>query len=552
MRWNKKRGIVIMALLLMAVVLVVAGCSDNGGQEAAGNEKEQTGSNTPSETAKPEISVSIYDRGSVPRAAGDIEDNIWTKWINEESPVKANFRSIPRWESAATFNTLFASGDAPDLIFEYDTGYRNQLYQQGQLLPIGDLIEQHSTSYKALMAKYPHLQTIGTKDDGQLYEVGRVSNLHSFQALFIRQDWLDRLNLQAPETTEELLEVIQAFAEQDPDGNGEKDTFGIALSGESSGIVSSLFQNVTWVIDEQDQLVKDWERFEADLRYKKQIYDAGWTDRDFLTDLNGEQALQDWINGRVGIHGGRTTDTIDVDRYYRPLKQNVPEAVVVPILPEGPFGRFNVGLPNPVQMTAVVNAKATDPEAVIAYIDFLADTSTGNVLRNGFEGEHYELNAAGCPEFIDNEKFTNEVSWNVDFHMLISKIEIGECNALEKRLNAELPVESEFIDIVRKNNELNLNNRYAPIAHPEHMPLLPSELILISENASQAIKNIYDQAIVSGPEYSVEKAVADAQKEWEKAGGAQLETFYADWYAENKDTAFLAEDMFDYIPEWLK
>lgn len=555
MAWSKKNRMFVITLSMAASLLVVSGCSDN--KEAAekngeGSAEQSKAPDAGESAEKPEITSSIYDRGSVPSDIGNIEDNLWTRWINDESPVKVDFRSVPRSESVATFNTLFASGDAPDIIFEYDTAYRNQLYQQKQLMPIGDLIEKHSVDYKALMEKYPHLKTIGTKDDGQLYEVGRVSALHSFQALFIRKDWLDNLNLPVPNTMDDLMNVIQAFTEQDPDNNGVDDTFGIALSGETGGIINALFQDVTWIIDDNDQMVKDWDRYEASLAFKKKVYDSKWTDQDFLTDLNGEQALQDWVNGRVGIHAGRTTDTIDVDRYYRPLKQNVPDAVVVPILPEGPFGRFNVGLPNPVQMTAVVNAKADNPEAVIEYIDFLASGEAGSVLRNGFEGEHYTINSAGCPEFSDIEKFTKEVSWNVDFHMLISKIEIGECNALEKRLNAENPVNGEFIDIVRENNALNLHNKYPFITHGEHMPLLPNDLILISQNASDAIKNIYDQALVSGASFPVDRAVADAEKAWGDAGGAKLETFYADWYTKNKDTAFLAEDMFEYIPDWLK
>ncbi|TDQ40362.1 extracellular solute-binding protein [Aureibacillus halotolerans] len=526
---------------LCTFLLMVAGCSNDGGssEEASG------------ETAggKPEISVSLYDRGSIPREEGSIDDNLWTQWINEESAVKVNYKTIPRWESVETFNTLFASGDAPDLVFEFDTGYRNQLYQQGQLMPIGGLIEEHSDTYKALMEKYPDLKTLGTKDDGKLYEVGRVSYLHSFQALFIRKDWLDNLNLEVPDTMEELLEVANAFTYEDPDGNGVDDTFGIALSGETAGAIGSLFQNVTWVINDEDQWVKDWERYEADLAFRKEAYDSGLADLDFLTDLNGEQALQDWVTGKVGIHAGRTVDTIDIDRFYSPLKRNVPEADVIPILPEGPFGRFSVGLPNPVQMTAVVNAQADNTEALVEYIDFMADPENAVNLRNGFEGEHYELDSEGCPEIIDGDKYTAEVSWNVDFHMLVSRAELGTCSDLANRLDEENPLEKEFIDIVHRNNELNLNNDYPFVTHGEHMPQIPNHLILISQNANDAIQNIYDQAIVSGEQYPVEQAVADAKKAWDEAGGEQLEEFYQTWYMENKDTAFLAEDMYKYIPD---
>ena len=42
---------------------------------------------------------------------------------------------------------------------------------------------------------------------------------------FYRQDWLTKLNLQVPTTVDEYYNVATAFASQDPDGNGKKDTY---------------------------------------------------------------------------------------------------------------------------------------------------------------------------------------------------------------------------------------------------------------------------------------------------------------------------------------
>ena len=39
----------------------------------------------------------------------------------------------------------------------------------------------------------------------------------------IRQDWLDKLNLKAPTTVDELHDVLYAFRNEDPNGNGLKD-----------------------------------------------------------------------------------------------------------------------------------------------------------------------------------------------------------------------------------------------------------------------------------------------------------------------------------------
>lgn len=40
--------------------------------------------------------------------------------------------------------------------------------------------------------------------------------------MFIREDWLKKLGLEEPKTMDELVTVMDAFTNQDPDGNGKK------------------------------------------------------------------------------------------------------------------------------------------------------------------------------------------------------------------------------------------------------------------------------------------------------------------------------------------
>lgn len=47
-------------------------------------------------------------------------------------------------------------------------------------------------------------------------------------AMFWRKDWLDKLGLEVPETLDDYEKVLTAFVEEDPDGNGKKDTAGLA------------------------------------------------------------------------------------------------------------------------------------------------------------------------------------------------------------------------------------------------------------------------------------------------------------------------------------
>ena len=63
--------------------------------------------------------------------------------------------------------------------------------------------------------------------DGHQYGLPEPPPLPKREGLVIRKDWLDKLGLEVPTTPEELLAVAKAFTEQDPDGNGKNDTYGL-------------------------------------------------------------------------------------------------------------------------------------------------------------------------------------------------------------------------------------------------------------------------------------------------------------------------------------
>ncbi len=49
----------------------------------------------------------------------------------------------------------------------------------------------------------------------------------AYPKIYLRQDWMDALGLDMPETTEELREVLRAFVNDDPNGNAKKDEIGM-------------------------------------------------------------------------------------------------------------------------------------------------------------------------------------------------------------------------------------------------------------------------------------------------------------------------------------
>ncbi|MEK4058807.1 MULTISPECIES: extracellular solute-binding protein [Paenibacillus] len=524
---------------------LLAGCSGGNGGEADGKQaKEESGEK------RGNISSTIYDRGAVPSGMGTIEDNMWSKWINENGPANVKFTAVPRWESQSKLNVLLASGSAPDLIFEFGTSIRNTLFDQKQLLPLDDLIENTSVEYKALLVKYPELRKAGTKTDGKLYEVGRINEVYPLMSFFIREDWLNKLGLQPPATEEEMIEVAKAFTDQDPDGNGKKDTYGIGglQFGDTAGLFRYMF-NANWVnVDKNNDIVVGLNNMKESTAFKRSLYEAGVVDKDFLTDKDGSKTKQDFLNGKIGMYAFMTGDyTGFAAKELDTLTQNVPGAKlkVIP-LPTTSVGQYTMVWNNPVQMTAVVNARAKDPEAVMKYIDFMTKTETGRTFKNGFEGTHYKVEADGRMVITDQEKYKNEVSWASDYAMLYSRLEEGKAGYTESLFNEDIPVQQEGLRLFREARDVYMNHLQVGegLTHSEHMPQLPKGLQVKFNNVTTEVNDIFTRSIISGSKYTVEQAAADAQKKWENGGGKEIEDWYKEWWGKEKDNVLVWSDFY--------
>lgn len=542
--WMKRaQGGVVMAT---AAGMILAGCgsdsstSPSTSPSAAAGASASAASPSPTAAVRGKITATVYDRNNIPPQEGNWDKNRWTEWVNKNGPVDVQYVPVPRWESLQKLNTLFASNSAPDLILEYDTGYRNLWYSQKLLAPIDEMVEKYSTTYKDLMKQFPQLKKLGTKDDGKLYEIGKVSPLVAGHIIYIRQDWLDKLKLSTPKTADELFNVAKAFAEQDPDGNGKKDTFGVNLSGNAFSIIGCMYGygEVSWRAD-GNNFIHEWERLTSSVDFQKKLFDAGIVDKDFLADKNGEKAKQDFLSGKLGIylHQGIA------EKDYDTLKQNAPDVklAVIP-LPSTQYGQFSPVVSSPIQMVGIVNAKAKDQKAIMQYIDFMIKPDVSLTVSKGLEGVHWKRDADGVPETIDAEKNKTEVSYTNDLAMMSSTLLWG---------NTTFKPKNDTQTILQKLNEdakaaYVSKDRPIPSLKPEYLPVLPADLTMISKNVDQQIKDNWLKAIVSGKSFTAQQALDTAKKIWESAGGTKVDEFYAKWYTANKDTAFMLKDLYEF------
>ncbi|RAU92842.1 extracellular solute-binding protein [Paenibacillus sp. YN15] len=556
---------IALAASVLAGITVLAGCGSDEAEPAASAKPGQSAAATAGATPAPrgKITSTIYERGGVAPEEGTKTENRWTRWINENGPTDVTFVAVPRWESAQKLNTLFASGSAPDVIMEYDMAIKNQLYNQKLLMPLDDAIEKYSTTYKDILKKYPILEKLSRKDDGKIYEIGRVENIVPQHNVYIRTDWLAKLNLSMPKTVDEFFQVAQAFAEKDPDGNGKKDTYGVSLSfvggmavDDIFGIVFNSIDKNPWVLNDKGELVFGWDRIQSALEFKKKLYEAGIVDKDYLTDGKGDKAKQDFVNGKLGIYGANGSEI----ETFKTLKKNNPAATIAALpLPAGPYGTFSPLLSTPVNLTTVVNAKAKDPEAIIKYVDFMMSEKATKTFVYGIEGEHYKIGVSGCPEVIDAEKNKIEKSYNTDFTMINNAI-TDKCSSVNIVLNPVKPavetpetlaayeLSKEFAQVYQ-----SAFDAYQDPAKPMigvissgSLPALPQDLQINQTNGYKTVNDILAKGAIT-PSYSAAQAIKDAKAAWETSNGAKVDAWYKEWFAANKDKILLTKDYYDFL-----
>src|SRR5215218_205718 len=161
--------------------------------------------------------------------------------------------------------------------------------------------------YPNLKTTFPDIQK-NASINGKVYGVYR-GRAPMRTAVMFRQDWLDKLGLEAPKTTEDLYKVAKAFTEQDPDGNGQDDTWGITIPKWGAlGTYSPYDFIETWYgagnrwTEKDGKLIPSFETeefLEAD-RFVKKMVDEKLINPDFAT-FDSTKWNEPFINGKGGM-----------------------------------------------------------------------------------------------------------------------------------------------------------------------------------------------------------------------------------------------------------
>ena len=146
--------------------------------------------------------------------------------------VSIDWQENEGYSSAVATTLLSNKENLPDIINPTDFGVMD-LADDGLIVPLDDYLELMPDIVDAVGEE--HMDE-WRSSDGHIYTIPSVSTIPGSFSMMVRQDWLNDLNLDVPETWEDWLTYWRGVRDQDLNGNGDTtDEIPIALSESADG-----------------------------------------------------------------------------------------------------------------------------------------------------------------------------------------------------------------------------------------------------------------------------------------------------------------------------
>lgn len=417
--WLRVTALVAM-LIPVGMISILSGCDLPLGHKTT-TDKQEADSASP----KPRyhISWTMHQNYPVP------EDAEMLKYVEDKFDVDLDVWNLENNKYESLLDMKLAQGAIPDLFRIRQPQDLLKYQQQGVLAEIPvDMLNTYAPNLMRIIRENAPAYENAGMIDGAYYGIPVINPTNIYRTpIVFRQDWLDKLGLSVPQTLADFEKVIYAFANDDPDGNGIKDTYG--LSSEGMNVVFGAFGQIVFAdqlyfsMNDGEQVIGALQpEMKEALQYLRKWYRDGVIDPEFITGENKgsyKHLSHAFINGRIGMtsmgnyyhwiqdgdyldwsygSNGRAVETpVQSTFNVKELTAKNPEARVVFSRPfTGPYGqRGSKGYDMLMSFTAIGADAVKEPGKLATILRILDDVSANPdpneaaTMALGVKGKHW-------------------------------------------------------------------------------------------------------------------------------------------------------------------
>ncbi len=252
------------------------------------------------------------------------------------------------------------------------------------------------------------LRRMITTPDGNIYSLPSTNGCYHClygQKMWINSQWLKKLDLKAPATTEEMYTVLKAFKDRDPNGNGKRDEVPLsgAIKGSKTAFPSFFMNAFIYYDDENYFLLKQGKldfaankpEWKAGLEYLARLYKEGLIDPAAFTQTDvqlmslGEKPGDPVLGGAIALWFGVLTRNGGPSGRYKIYTSVSPLS--------GPNGfRTETYYPYGVETGAyVITSNCKSPLVAFKYADHLYNPEATLRSTYGILGEDWRWGKPG-------------------------------------------------------------------------------------------------------------------------------------------------------------
>ena len=247
-----------------------------------------------------------------------VNDNWWTRTWKEQLDVEVEFTHIAdNWGEPLDqkISVAIATDDLPDILYTYASNAA-KIQKAGMIADISAAYEKYASPYiRENMSIPDNMPYKASFYEGKMFGIPS-NNVYSKTTRFawIRQDWLEKLGLQAPKTIDELEAVAKAFKDN-ADKLGVKSLIPISMHKSFSGTGGT--DTGAAIIESFGGLASGWgmkdgkvvfnttqPEMKAGLTKLAQWYKDGILAKDFYLKDPSTEEVEDISAGKVGIAFG--------------------------------------------------------------------------------------------------------------------------------------------------------------------------------------------------------------------------------------------------------
>lgn len=305
-----------------------------------------------------------------------------------------------------------SGGELPDVLFKADLSPTEEMdyLQRGLLVDLAPYLAEYAPNVSQILDAREDWRSAITQPNGAIASLPVLRNNERQSVVWIHQGWLTSLGLSMPQNIDEYTEVLRAFRDGDPNGNGKPDEIPLYIIGpweakfllHAFGIVANDYNiyvddTGTVAFAPFDPAYRDFIEW-LHMAQQESLINADAFRMMHASQLNSTQTDEE----APLVYGGM----ISIAPYTIVDLDNTTDYAVLPPLARDGKQAYRQLLTGVGRGTFAVTNACDDVGAALRWVDFLYTEEGGRLAYAGLENEDYSFSENGTWAWNTGEDYS--------------------------------------------------------------------------------------------------------------------------------------------------